>query len=166
MSKAEEHAEREQLLERVRQSEADEFSVQEIFRGWQETVRPVREQHRRDLEQHTLAPCSADPLREEREAFLMRCGDHWDARAARAGEMGSTPIALWRALERDMDWLIRYQIHGHGWSVIGRGPAGAVHTPDAVRIAVQKLARVLSLRLRPGQRGGARRRIQPGRPRS
>lgn len=102
-----------------------------------------------------LAPIGADPLRESKEHFEARAQAHWAARVAHASALGHVPVSPRPALHQHLDWLVRYQVKGEGFSEIAR-TAGSVSSPQAVALAVRSLAELIGLTLRTSIRGGAR----------
>ena len=111
-------------------------------------------QHERDL-----APIAADPVTENVADFCERARGHWEARCALGETLGfvaSTDTQTkWREFTRHLNWLIRHQIHREHYQHISDSPgAGSLSvSQDAVRKAVGRLARILSLKQRSAPRG-------------
>ena len=109
-----------------------------------------------------LAPIAANPIRESRDDFLKRAVNHWNARADEvddvlpaSGQSVKAPASR-PELRRHIDWLIRYQVKGESWAQVATDPIAVSH--DTVRVEVQRLARLLDLKLRPGRPRGRPRR--------
>ena len=117
--------------------------------GASDIVRAPRE---RLLEQdHILGPIASDPASETDDQAVARLLHHRQARAQVARrDYNFTPVAPKPDFARHMDWLVKYQIGKVQMDEIA-GEAG-VAVP-AVRTAVQRLAELIKLELREGQRG-------------
>ncbi len=99
-----------------------------------------------------LAPLSADPACEGVEDFRRRAEQHYAARQLRlrrlAASMGLSFDRARATPERvkHLGWLIRIQLKGESSRQIGRNEGIA---PEAVAMAVRRLARLIDLKLRP-----------------
>ena len=115
-----------------------------------------------------LAPLAADPSVETKRDFLARAGEHYVARDLRLNEVaravGFSPIAARRApqLHRHIDWLVRFNVQGRHFQDIARDAKLGVGGEERVRVAVNRLARLLKLRLRPLNAGRPRKAARKG----
>ena len=133
---------RETLRDRVADSYVETYRQREL---WEDTA--------------ILAPVAADPIRETREHFLARAEEHYTARdlylrpaAAAAGfPIGRSKPAP--ELAKHVAWLVRFQIRGESFGAIASGANGERARANAatVRIAVQRMARIVGLDLRPSR---------------
>lgn len=77
-------------------------------------------------DEQMLAPLSANPLREPREHFLRRAGDHYEARTLRlnriAKDAGFTVDSRTPApeLKKHMRWLVQFQMRCQSYADIAR----------------------------------------------
>lgn len=89
------------------------------------------------------APVACDPMRETREDFMRRAGEHWDARELDAKYLELTTakdISEWRNRVRDLNWLIDTTLDHKSAEEIATG-CGV--RPDAVQKAAKRMGKVL-----------------------
>lgn len=104
-----------------------------------------------------LAAVAADPIRETRKHFLTRAEEHYSARAlhlSKAAAAARFPIGRSKPapeLAKHVAWLVRFQIGEESFDAIASDANGERErtTAEAVRVAVQRLARIVGLDLRP-----------------
>ena len=93
-----------------------------------------------------LAPLFADPLRESREAFLVRASHHWDGRASRARAFGYTPTLKRPQTEDHILWLLRHRLKGESTTRIAEAVDRSRQTVEEGIASVARLLRLAPLR--------------------
>lgn len=110
-----------------------------------------------------LAPVAADPLRETKKHFMDRAEDHYRSRRLRlrriadAGKFTIAPPKLSPKLHERVNWLVRFQIRDESSAAIAKssgllGAGGQI----TVKKAIQDVAALIGLPLRPERRGRPR----------
>ena len=110
-----------------------------------------------------LGPVAVDPSLESWDDFLERARSHWHARVREARKFGLRPAGKeseWRNLDRDLQWLFRYQVNLETVEQIApKAPEDAIEPGDSiegVKKAIDRVSRAVGLK-RPK---GRRRRLQ------
>jgi hypothetical protein len=103
-----------------------------------------------------LSVVGAHPDRETRAEFLKRAKDHWNERVADLQEVGWKPIR--RKVPNHFAWAVRYQLKKERLATIARD----VHQDlSTVRDGVNTALKMIGVKPRKGDRGGAPRKQRP-----
>ncbi len=98
-------------------------------------------------------PIFPDPLHEDKKGFLRRANDLWKSQTDLLKASEYQPVTITRESDHFV-WLARVQVGGERYQDI-QDSLSQARGPDAVRVAVDRLARIIGLELREQPLGAA-----------